>query len=125
MSSAIEERSFIFAEPDLYEMVPCHRHYIAMRTNGDCKKKMNEPVEKAQAPAVASTAAGIVSRPAPLAVYARLPSASRSPSTGRLRANVRRKVRRILRLRGNLSDQAKAVETAMRQAELLAVDWAA
>ena len=50
MSSAIEERSFIFAEPDLYEMVACHRDDIVMRTIRECKRKSNGTVDKAQAP---------------------------------------------------------------------------
>jgi hypothetical protein len=50
VSSAIEERSFIFAEPDLYEMVACHRDDIVMRTIRECKRKSNGTVDKAQAP---------------------------------------------------------------------------
>jgi type I restriction enzyme, R subunit len=43
-----------------------------------------------------------------------------------VRAEIRVKVRRILRLRGYPPDkQAQAVETVMKQAELLAADWAA
>jgi type I restriction enzyme, R subunit len=43
-----------------------------------------------------------------------------------VRAEIRVKVRRILRLRGYPPDkQAQAVETVMKQAELLASDWAA
>jgi type I restriction enzyme, R subunit len=42
-----------------------------------------------------------------------------------VRAEIRVKVRRILRLRGYPPDkQAQAVETVMKQAELLAAEWA-
>jgi type I restriction enzyme R subunit len=43
-----------------------------------------------------------------------------------VRAEIRVKVRRILRVRGYPPDQqAHAVETVMKQAELLAAEWAA